>query len=469
MTAAELAALAPLLVLAVDCLLLLLLIAARRTLLASFLLALAGAAAALAALFLSRGSVRVTSLLLLDDPARFFIGVLLASLLLVAVLSYKYLLRLAGNREEFFLLLLLSALGAAVLASSAHFASLFLGLEILSISLYGLIAYNRTSAASIEGGVKYFFATAVGSAVLLFGIALVYADTGTLALAEIAAQPRGGLYLTLGLSLLLIGLALKLALVPFHMWVADVYQGAPAPATAALATISKASVLAAFYRFFVELELLRSAPLAAVLLGIPALSMLAGNWLALTQKNVKRLLAYSSIAQIGYLLIPFFASSAQAAVALYYAAAAYFLATAGSFGIVTVLSLPGKEAESFEDYRGLAARKPWLAGLFILLLLSQAGIPLTMGFMGKFYLFLAAAGSYRWLLTVVLLVSSAIGLFYYLRLVLVLFGRGLAGTEAPPPAPAASPAEGVVLFLIAAAVVALGVFPAPFLGLLQGL
>jgi NADH-quinone oxidoreductase subunit N len=453
-----------LLVLAVASLLLLLLIAAKRALLATFLLALAGAAAALACLFLSRGSVQVTSLLLLDDPARFFLGVLLASLLLVAVLSYKYLRRLAGNREEFFLLLLLAALGAAVLASSAHFASLFLGLEILSISLYGLIAYNRASAASIEGGVKYFFATAVASAVLLFGIALVYADTGTLVLAEIATRPRGSFYLTLGASLLLIGLALKLALVPFHMWVADVYQGAPAPATAALATISKASVLAAFYRFFVGLGLLDSAPLAAVLLAIAVASMLAGSWLALLQKNVKRLLAYSSIAQVGYLLIPFFAFGEQRQVALYYAAAAYFLAAAGSFGIVTVLSDPGREAESFEDYRGLASRRPWLAGLFILLLLSQAGIPLTMGFTGKFYLFLAAAGSYRWLLAVALLASSALGLFYYLRLVLVLFGRGQAGAQ-----PAASAAEGAVLALITAAVVVLGVLPAPFIGLLQGM
>lgn len=474
MTVASLVPLLPILILAAGSLVILLIIAAKRVLLPVYVATLVGGVAALASLFLSTGSVPVTPLLVIDDPARFFTALLLGGLLLVTVFSYRYVRALEGNREEFYLLLLLATLGAIVLAASTHFASLFLGMEVLSVSLYGLVAYPAKRASATEGGIKYLFAATLGSTIMLFGMALLYAELGTMELgaAVFASAPRGGALYAVGMSMFLIGFTLKLALVPFHMWVADVYHGAPAPATAAIASISKAAMLAVLYRYLVQMRALDSAVVASVVLGIAIASMLVGSWLTLLQQNVKRLLAYSSIAQVGYLLIPLFAYTEQGKTALYYGLAAYYLATVGAFSLVTALSSPDREADTFDDFRGLARRRPAVAALFTLLLLSLAGIPLTMGFTGKLYLFVAAAGSEQWLLAVMLLIASGIGLFYYLRLVLVFFEADkepAAGTAPPLPPGRISAPEGVAFVVLSAALVALGVYPAPILGLIQSL
>ena len=265
------------------------------------------------------------------------------------------------------------------------------------------------------------------------------------------------------------GLAFKLSLAPFHLWTPDVYQGAPAPVTAFLATVSKGAVFVLLLRYFAAAGAFAYAPLLVGLAVLAGASMLLGNVLALLQQNVKRILAYSSIAHLGYLLVAFLAGGAAAAEAASYYLTAYVVSTVGAFGVVTVLSSErGEEddAQMLSGYRGLFWRRPWLAAMFSLMLLSLAGIPLTMGFVAKFYVVAASVESSLWALLAVVIVGSAIGLFYYLRVLITLY---LGHDEAAPigQAPRVSVAAGVVLAGAAAAVVWLGVFPQPLIALIR--
>ena len=255
---------------------------------------------------------QVGSLFRIDSFGAFMIGLIICSGLVVNVFSYIYFQEKEEGPREYYVLLFLCTLGACVLAVSAHFVSVFLGLEILTIGLYALIAYLRMRNRSIEAGIKYLVLAAFSSAFLLFGMALVYLQTGTMAfsaMADVAASDSVPPLLLTGLGLMLIGLGFKLAVVPFHMWTADVYQGAPVPVTAFIATASKGGVVAALLRFFVAIDGFRSEQLQAVMITIAIASMVAGNLLALRQKNIKRLLAYSSIAHLGYLLVAFIPGS----------------------------------------------------------------------------------------------------------------------------------------------------------------
>jgi NADH-quinone oxidoreductase subunit N len=296
----------------------------------------------------------------------------------VAALTYSYLEKRQGHHEELYLLLILATLGCTVLAAASHFASFFLGIELLSVSLYALAAYLRHSDKSVEAGVKYLILAAVSSAFLLFGMALVYAETGSMAFSEIAVRAAGaggsGLTFLAGIGMIIVGLGFKLAVVPFHLWTPDVYEGAPAPVTAFIATASKGAVFALVLRYFTSVEIHQHAALLAIVTGIAVLSMFAGNLLALLQTNVKRILAYSSISHIGYLFVTVLASGPMAATAAAFYLAAYFITTLGAFGVVTVLSGKDRDADRMEDYRGLAWRRPWLTGVFTVMLFSLAGI-----------------------------------------------------------------------------------------------
>ena len=492
MTPSALLSLSPLIVLAGTAVILMLTIAFYRSYRLAVWLTVIGLVLALVAIPVAAGntargaSIQVTPLLVLDNYAFFFVGLLVAASLVVTLLSYSYLENQDINREEYYLLLLLATLGAAVLAASSHFASFFLGLEILSISLYVLIAYLPGKRGGIEAGVKYLILAAASSAFLLFGMALVYAVMGSMDFTRLASPQalsgsRNNPVLLAGLAMMMVGVGFKLALAPFHMWTADVYQGAPAPVTAFVATISKGSVFAILVRFFSgPVSEQRSLWLAFGL--IAAASMLGGNLLALLQNNVKRILAYSSIAHLGYLLVAFLAGGTLATLAVTLYLVTYFVTTLGAFGVVTVLSgqavpgrslpeksLPseGEEAERLEDYRGLSRRRPWLAGIFAAMLFSLAGIPLTAGFVGKFYLVAAGVGSAEWALVILLLVASAIGLFYYLRLVITLFSPTLEGSQGR--GPRVSLPGGLALGVLAALLVGIGIFPAPLIHLLQEL
>ena len=266
--------------------------------------------------------------------------------------------------------------------------------------------------------------------------------------------------------MLVVGIGFKLGIVPFHLWTPDVYQGAPAPVTAFVATVSKGAALALLLRIFPPADIHAGGPLYTVFALIAAASMIAGNLLALMQNNVKRILAYSSIAHLGYLLTAYLAGGALTVTAVTFYLIAYFVTTLGAFGAVTVLSGPQKEAENIDDYRGLFWRRPWLAGVFTAMLLSLAGIPLTAGFVGKFYLVLAGVGSTQWALVIILVVTSTIGLYYYLRITVAMFVLQPETKAAGPPTPLSLPGA-LTLATLTVLLVWLGVVPAPVIDLIQ--
>jgi NADH-quinone oxidoreductase subunit N len=475
MTTAALTALLPLLVLAGTVVILLVVIAFHRHRNLVNTLVLAGLVLALLSILpASRVTPQpVTPLLLIDGYALFYIGLLLIAAFVVAVLSHSYLHRQPGVQEEYGVLLLLATLGSAVLAASVHFASFFLGLELLSVSLYGLIAYPRHRGRSLEAGAKYLILAAASSATLLFGMALTYADRGTLAFegvvpgrVTLSGEPFGFLLLA-GLGLMLVGVGFKLAIVPFHLWAADVYEGAAAPVTAFVATVSKGGVFALLVRFLAGVGQGAYRPIFAAIAVLAIASMLAGNLLALLQRDVKRMLAYSSIAHLGYLLVAFLANEGLALTAAAFYLVAYVVTTLAAFGIVIVLSPADGDASDLEAYQGLFWRRPWLAAVLAVSLFSLAGMPLTAGFFGKLYLVAAGVGSELWLLVIVLLLGSAIGLYYYLRWIVVMYRQaGLEG-EAAPPAPALPLTGGAILGLLVLVVAWLGVYPAPLLDLIE--
>lgn len=465
MTAAQLVALSPLLALCAGALIMVSAIAVRRSYRLTTTLGELALVAALVCLVgsLSELPVRVGTLLSMDGFAAAFTGLLLLLSLAVTVLAHGYFASSQGHREEFSVLVVLATVGAIVLTASTHFASFFLGLELLSTSLYVLIAYVRTDDASLESGLKYLVLGGVSSAFVLFGMALVYADTGSLAWADVVAtagaenQPNA--WLVSGVALVLVGLGFKLALVPFHLWAPDVYEGSPAPATAFVATVSKAAVFALLFRYVAAFDGDAASSLSLLLSAAAVASIVAGNLLALLQRNVKRLLAYSSIAHLGYLLVAVLAGGPLALPAAGLYITAYSITMLGALGVVTVLSAPGDEAGELDRYRGLFWRSPALAVVFAAMLLSLAGIPLTAGFMGKLYLVAAGVSSSQWILVLTLVAGSVIGLYYYLRVLLTLFQ--IPEEEAPPlESPPALPlADAVVLGALTLALVWVGVFP----------
>jgi NADH-quinone oxidoreductase subunit N len=472
MNSIHLISLLPLLLVAGTSVLVLLAIAVRRSHAVVFTITLAGLAAGFCSTFFTPPN-QVTQLLLMDRYAFFFMGLLIAASFFIALLSYGYLAARECNKEEFYVLLLVATLGAMVLAASIHFASLFLGIEILSISLYGLIAYLRDRPLPLEAGIKYLILAGSSSAFLAFGIALVYAGIGALDFATVAqrlSSTQSGSTLELVISgtvLILVGIGFKLALAPFHMWTPDVYEGAPAPVSAFVATVSKGGMLALLLRYFNLSGADRFPRLLLVLSIIAIASMLAGNLLALFSTNIKRILAYSSIAHMGYLIVAVEASSRLGMTAAAFYLVAYFIMILGAFGVVTVLSGGERDADQLDDYRGLFWRRPGLALVFTALLLSLAGIPLTAGFLAKFYLVAAGADAQAWLLILVLVVSSTIGLFYYLRVVEALFHQPVSESSALEPLPHRSPAVSVVLAVLTVFLIWFGVFPAPLLHLIR--
>jgi NADH-quinone oxidoreductase subunit N len=356
-----------------------------------------------------------------------------------------------------------------VVAASVHFVSFFLGLETFSVCLYGLVGYTVRRPASLEASLKYLVLAGASIALLLFGMAIVYFEFGTMEFARLADSIRSaGFHLSpltfLGLGLMLVGFGFKLAAVPFHAWAPDVYQGAPAPVTAFIATGSKAVVFALLMRFlfFVALPQQPSLLLALNLLAI--ITMVGGNLLALLQRNVKRLLACSAIAHIGYLFLPLLAGGAPGASSIGFYFASYFITTIGAFGVISALSTAEGDLEDLEDYRGLGYRKPWLSAAFALMMLSLAGIPPTVGFIAKFYIFAAAANSGLWLLLVIALINSGIAAFYYLRVLAALYMRP---AEAPAAAPRTAPTSGAILVALTLLLVGLGIYPAPLMSLSQ--
>ncbi|MGH7624360.1 MAG: NADH-quinone oxidoreductase subunit N [Gemmatimonadaceae bacterium] len=417
--------------------------------------------------------LQVTPLLIVDDFALFYLGMIIVACIAVALLCHGYFAKCEGRPEELYVLLLLATLGSEILVTSTHFVSFFLGLEILSVALYALTAYLHTRALPLEAGIKYLVLAASSAAFLLFGMALVYAELGTMQFHEIAdriAQGTGlhGAVLLAGAALLITGIGFKLGVVPFHLWTPDVYEGAPAPVTAFVATISKGGMFALLVRFFYGNGGYRAPSIYLVFTIIAVASMLVGNLLALRQRNVKRILAYSSIAHFGYLLVAFLAAGAFAVQAVTFYLVAYFITTLGAFGVIAMLSDGEREADDMDDYRGLFWRRPVIATVFTLMILSLAGIPITAGFLGKFFIIAAGASASVWALIIILAVTSVIGLFYYLRIVIALFSTlpGVAEGVQPRALALSATSAGTVIVL-AVLLVWFGVYPAPILDLIR--
>jgi len=267
-----------------------------------------------------------------------------------------------------------------------------------------------------------------------------------------------------GITLIITGFGFKLALVPFHFWTPDVYQGAPAPVAAYVATVSKGAMFALLLRFVGTSALKVYTEVPTIFTIIAVSSMFAGNILALLQNNVKRILAYSSIAHLGYILVAFLAGGQFGALAVTFYLVAYFITIIGAFGVVAVLSGEDSDAENIDNYRGLFWRRPVLAAVFTVMLLSLAGIPVTAGFIAKFYIVTAGASSSIWALIIILVITSAIGLFYYLRVIVALYGDG---SKAPAAGYSLAPLENIVLGLLTVVLLLFGVFPAPLLNLIR--
>ncbi len=377
-----------------------------------------------------------------------------------ALFSPAYLRRFRLPAGEYYALLLLSTVGAMLIGAGRNLVTLFVGLEILSFPLYILAAMARRSARSQEAGLKYLLLGAFATAFFIYGVALIYGASGTTDLARIA-QTESSPLLGTGVALLTIGLAFEAALVPFHAWAPDVYEGAPLPATAFMSVIAKVGAFAGLLRVFPQALPLLSPAWGQMLAAIAVATMITGNLAALAQPNVKRLLAYSGVAHAGYLLIGVASGGEAGMAAVLYYLPVYVAMNLGVFGVLLLLERRGEEADRVEDLAGLMGRAPWAASVLVLCLVSLAGLPPTAGFIAKLYLFRAALLDHRTALALVGVLSSVVSVYYYLRVAYVALTPGApAPGGGDPVAVHRNAPAGAALALIAAGVLWLGMLPA---------
>lgn len=423
-----------------------------------------------------------TVLLMIDEYSLFFSSLIIAGAIVVCCLAYPYFEGHNEQNEEFYILLLTATLGAVVLACSNHFIGAFLGMETLSLSLYAMVAYplhaKRIAKFPLEAAIKYLILSGLSSGIMLFGIALLYVQLGTLSFVEIPAAiaretAELDAVLITGILMIVAGVAYKLSLVPFHMWTPDVYEGAPVPVTAYIATVSKAAMLAVTLRLLLNSNALDFPEVAIVLSLMAGASMIIGNLLALLQDNVKRMFAYSSIAHLGYLLVAIIAAvviaDEQSIEAMTYYITAYFIMSLAGFAVISALSHSGKELDHLIDYQGLFWRNPWLCTVMIIVLFSMAGIPLTAGFIGKFYLIHTGVDGQLWGLLTALIIGSSIGLYYYLRLIYSMLQQPVKVMKRDPLAAGLPLGINMVMVSMAGAIIYLGVYPMPIIETIQSL
>ena len=378
------------------------------------------------------------------------------------LLSTGYLDRRGINRGEFHALVLFAVLGMMLMAGASDLMLLFIGLEVMSVAIYVLVGFDRLDARSAEASLKYFLLGAFTSAIFLYGIALVWGATRSsnvrTLLPLLLSGERQEPMLLAGMALVLVGFGFKVAAVPFHMWTPDAYEGAPTPVTALMATGVKAAAFVSLARVFLVGFSGHYDVWSRPLFLLAAVTMVAGNLLAMTQGSLKRMLAYSSIAHAGYLLAAVLAGFSGGAAALLFYLLIYTLMTAGAFGIVIANARGADERVTLEDYAGLARQKPMLAALFSVFLLSLAGFPLTAGFLGKFYILRALVQGGLSTLAVILVLASLVSYFYYLRVIVVMYMRPARTEDEHREAGLPGPAMGAVTF--AAAMVVLLFFTA---------
>ncbi|MEE1571690.1 MAG: NADH-quinone oxidoreductase subunit N, partial [Acidimicrobiales bacterium] len=403
-----------------------------------------------------------------DASSVFVTGILAAAMVAAALIAHDYLSREDLPGVEFYVLLLLSAAGGVVMASANDLIVLFLGLEVLSIAVYVLAAMHLRRIESQEAGLKYFLLGAFSSAFLLYGIALVYGATGSTNMARISAYLANTVLiddamLLAGLGLLLVGLGFKVAVVPFHAWTPDVYQGAPTPVVAWMAAGVKAAGFAALMRVFVLTFGTHVSDWRPAFQVVAAATVLVGAIVAVVQIDVKRMLAYSSIVHAGFILVGLQATTDRGNSSVLAYLAVYALLTVGSFGVVTVVGGTGDSSHGLDSYRGLGRRRPFLAGTFTVLLLGQAGIPFTGGFVVKLGVLAAAVDMGTYWLAGVAMLAAAVAAFVYLRVLVAMYLKEApTGSEVP----GAVPVGALVVIIVSAATVLLaGLVPGPLLDL----
>ena len=385
--------------------------------------------------------------------------VLYVTVAAVLVYSRQYLHKRGMFRGEFFALLLFATLGMMVMISASSFLTLYMGLELLSLSLYALVAMQRDSALAAEASMKYFILGALASGMLLYGMSMIYGATGTLDITQIGLLLQAGVgnstVLAFGLVFIVAGIAFKLGVAPFHMWVPDVYQGAPTAVTLFIGTATKLAAFAFVIRLLAQGLVALAGDWQQMLVILSVLSMAIGNITAIAQTNLKRMLAYSTIAHMGFLLLGILAASMDGYSSAMFYVVAYVITGLGSFGMIMLLSRRGFEADKLEDLKGLNQRNPWYAFLMLLLMFSLAGIPPTIGFYAKLAVLQAVVNAgYTWL-AVVAVMFSLIGAFYYLRIVKLMYFEAPVDTHDIRPALDMR----VLMGVNGLAVLALGILP----------
>jgi NADH-quinone oxidoreductase subunit N len=402
---------------------------------------------------------------LMSDLLKLF---LYMTVIIVMFYSRGYVIdRESMNKGEYYVLALFATLGMMVMISANHFLTIYIGLELLSLSLYAMVAMNRDSVASTEAAMKYFVLGALASGLLLYGMSMIYGATGTLEITGIAERLNSGgvnkSVLVFGLVFLVAGLAFKLGVVPFHMWIPDVYQGAPTSVTLFIGSAPKLAAFAIVMRLLVSGLLPLAPDWQNMLIILSVLSMAIGNLAAIAQTNLKRMLAYSAISHMGFMLLGIvtgvvggdarYALNAYSSAMFY--VIAYVLMSAGTFGMILLMARVGFEAEEIDDYKGLNKRSPWFAGIMLMLMFSMAGVPFFIGFFAKFSVLQAVvAAGYLWL-AIVAVLFSLIGAFYYLRVVKVMYFDAPAD-ETPLTAPLDM---RILISANGLAVAFLGIFP----------
>jgi NADH-quinone oxidoreductase subunit N len=410
-----------------------------------------------------------SDMFLVDNYATFFKFIFLAGSFMIIFVSMNYLKREEILHGEYFGLILFSTLGMMLLASGFDLVIIFLGLEIMSVSLYVLTGFRRGDLKSNEAALKYFLMGAFATGFLLYGIVMMYGSVGSTNLEQIIktialGEAGSSLMVWAGAGLLLVGFGFKIAAVPFHMWVPDVYQGAPTPITAFISAGPKAAGFAALLRVFLFSFVTIKVDWTTIVWIMAALTMTTGNIIAIAQSDIKRMLAYSSIAHAGYVLVALVAGGETGVSSALFYLLSYTFMNIGAFTVVILLGKKDQENTGLDDYSGLAARSPLLAILMSVFMFSLAGFPPTAGFMGKFYVFSAAVKSGFVGLVVIGVLNSLVSVYYYLRVVVIMF------MHAPEPEAQRIPiafGTGLVLLISVWGVLHLGILPESLLNLAQ--
>ena len=361
----------------------------------------------------------------LDPMAQVLKVVTLIVVAAVFVYSTDYLRRRAIFKGEYFVLGLFATLGALVLTSAANLITLYLGLELMSLCLYAMVAFDRDSGIAAESAIKYFVLGSMASGTLLYGMSIVYGVTGSLELAAIADAVHNGLAnnigLIFGIAFIIVGVGFKFGAVPFHMWIPDVYQGSPTCVTLFIGTASKMAAFALAMRLLPEALGDSQQDWSQMLVVLSVLSMAIGNIVAIAQSNLKRMLAYSTISHVGYVILGILAGTAQGYQAAMFYMISYVIVAAGAFGMILLLARQGFEADNLVDFKGLNARSPWFAGMMAILMFSLAGLPPFIGFWAKLGVVQAVVGVDMAWLAVVAVLFSVVGAYYYLRIVKLMY------------------------------------------------